>query len=173
MQDDNTGFDPQFVRNMIESALRLGLLFILLLLAYDIIKPFINPIIWGAIIAMAQALAASLAGLGVPVFSGREGFTNSHQFAALAVPYGGGQAASKTLRRAGFLACGIGLPVADVPGDLNGLRIGTPELVRWGMTSGDADRLAGLIQRGLAGEAVAGEVAEWRAAFDALHFVHG
>ena len=124
-------------------------------------------------IAMAQALAASLAGLGVPVFSGREGFTNSHQFAALAVPYGGGQAASKTLRRAGFLACGIGLPVADVPGDLNGLRIGTPELVRWGMTSGDADRLAGLIQRGLAGEAIAGEVAKWRAAFDTLHFVHG
>ena len=35
------------------------------------------------------------------------------------------------------------------------------------------DRLAGLIQRGLAGEEIAGEVAEWRAAFDALHFVHG
>ena len=53
MDNDNTSFDPQFVRNMIESALRLGLLFVLLLLAYDIIKPFITPIIWGAIIAMA------------------------------------------------------------------------------------------------------------------------
>jgi predicted PurR-regulated permease PerM len=53
MDNDNTSFDPKFVRNMIESALRLGLLFVLLLLAYDIIKPFINPIIWGAIIAMA------------------------------------------------------------------------------------------------------------------------
>jgi len=53
MDNDNTSFDPQFVRNMIESALRLGLLFVLLLLAYDIIKPFITPLIWGAIIAMA------------------------------------------------------------------------------------------------------------------------
>jgi len=53
MDSDNTSFDPQFVRNMIESALRLGLLFVLLLLAYDIIKPFTTPIIWGAIIAMA------------------------------------------------------------------------------------------------------------------------
>lgn len=35
------------------------------------------------------------------------------------------QAASKTLRKAGFLACGIGLPVSDVDGDMNGLRIGT------------------------------------------------
>lgn len=53
MDNDNDSFDPLFVRNMIESALRLGLLFVLLLLAYDIIKPFISPIIWGAIIAMA------------------------------------------------------------------------------------------------------------------------
>ena len=53
MDNDSTSFDPQFVRNVIESALRLGILFVLLLLAYDIIKPFITPIIWGAIIAIA------------------------------------------------------------------------------------------------------------------------
>ena len=28
----------------------------------------------------------------------------------------------------------IGLPIETVEGDMNGLRIGTPELVRWGMT---------------------------------------
>lgn len=49
----SANFDPQFVRNMIESTLRIGLLLILLAFAYDIIKPFITPIIWGAIIAMA------------------------------------------------------------------------------------------------------------------------
>ena len=109
----------------------------------------------------------------VPVFSGHHGFTASHQFAVLAEQYGGGQNASKTLRKAGFLACGIGLPVPEVKGDLNGLRIGTPELVRWGMTSEHADHLATLIARGLKGDAIAAEVTDWRCEFDNVHFVHG
>lgn len=49
----NTGFDTLFVRNMVEAALRIGLIFVLLLLTYDIIRPFIVPIIWGGIIAIA------------------------------------------------------------------------------------------------------------------------
>jgi len=126
----------------------------------------------GEMIAMAQALAEALAAEGVPVFQGRGGFTASHQFAVLAARYGGGQAASKTLRKAGFLACGIGVPGPEVPGDMNGLRIGTPELVRWGMTSADAPRLAGLIAQGLAGADIAGEVEAWRSGFDRVHFVH-
>jgi len=123
-------------------------------------------------IAMAQALAAALEAKGVPVFAGRGGHTQSHQFAVLAKGYGGGQAASKVLRKAGFLACGIGLPVAEVPGDMNGLRIGTPELVRWGMTAGDAERLATLIAAGLVGHDVAEEVSAWRRTFDTVQFVH-
>lgn len=47
------GYDPLFVRNMIESTLRIGLLVVLLIMSYDIIKPFTVPILWGAIIAMA------------------------------------------------------------------------------------------------------------------------
>ena len=58
-------------------------------------------------------------------------------------------------------------------GDMNGLRIGTPELVRWGMTSDHADRLAGLIARGLVHEDIADEVAAWRKSFTKLQFVHG
>jgi predicted PurR-regulated permease PerM len=38
---------------MVESALRIGLIFILLLWSYDIIRPFVIPIIWGGIIAIA------------------------------------------------------------------------------------------------------------------------
>jgi predicted PurR-regulated permease PerM len=49
----NTGFDTAFVRNMVESALRIGLIFILLLLTYDIIRPFLIPLAWGGIIAIA------------------------------------------------------------------------------------------------------------------------
>jgi len=123
-------------------------------------------------IAMAYALAAALDAQGVPVFGGAEGFTNSHQFAVLAEPFGGGQAASKTLRPNGFLACGIGLPVAAVDGDMNGLRIGTPELVRWGMTAADAGQLAALIKRGLSGDDTGQDVACWRQNFDTLCFVH-
>lgn len=123
-------------------------------------------------ITMAQALAQELEALDVPVFSGAAGHTHSHQFAVVAGDYGGGQAASKILRDAGFLACGIGLPVASVAGDMNGVRIGTPELVRWGMTSKDAPRLAYLIKRGLAGDAIADEVGAWRRGFNQLHFVH-
>ena len=123
-------------------------------------------------IAMSRALAQALNDQGVPVFAGREGHTASHQFAVLAEQFGGGQAASKSLRKAGFLACGIGLPVPELSGDMNGLRIGTPELVRWGMTSNDTERLASLIARGLNGDKIAGEVADWRRDFSSLHFVH-
>lgn len=126
-------------------------------------------------VALAQALAQALCGEGLPVFAAAKGGTRSHQLAIEATGLGGGQTASKTLRKAGFLACGIGLPRPDVAGDLNGLRIGTPELVRWGMTAADAPRLATLIAKGLRGndpQAVAAEVREWRQSFNTLHFIH-
>ncbi|KIC42535.1 serine hydroxymethyltransferase [Ruegeria sp. ANG-R] len=123
-------------------------------------------------IAMSKALANALDAKGIPVFAGSAGFTESHQFAILAAPYGGGQTASKQLRKCGFLACGIGLPIELVVGDLNGLRIGTPELVRWGMTSDDAERLADLIKRGLDDEPVLSEVSAWRGEFNGLHYVN-
>ena len=123
----------------------------------------------------SQALAAALDAAGVEVFACQEGFTNSHQFAVVAAPFGGGQAASKTLRRAGFLACGIGLPISELSGDMNGLRIGTPELVRWGVTAENAERMAGLIASALRRndpEALASEVASWRQSFDTIHFIN-
>jgi glycine hydroxymethyltransferase len=64
-----------------------------------------------AMVDLARALAQELLNLGLPVFAGDRGVTTSHQFAVEAAAFGGGQAASKTLRKAGFLACGIGLPL--------------------------------------------------------------
>lgn len=127
-----------------------------------------------AMVTTAQALAAALDAEGVPLFAKGNGFTTSHQFAVLAAPYGGGQTAAQKLRRAGFLACGIGLPVDPVVGDMNGLRIGTPELARRGMAVADMSRLGKLIARALAAndpDALAGEVREWRESFDGLCFV--
>jgi glycine hydroxymethyltransferase len=127
-----------------------------------------------AMVELSQALARELAGLGLPIFAAGRGMTQSHQFAVEAAGFGGGQTASKTLRKAGFLACGIGLPIAAVEGDLNGLRIGTPELVRRGVTVADAPALAALIAEGLRGNnpgAVAARVREMRARFTGVHFI--
>lgn len=125
-------------------------------------------------IAVAQAFAAALAAERLPVFARDRGFTQSHQFALEAAAWGGGQSAAKKLRMAGFLACGIGLPIAPVAGDLNGLRIGTPELVRWGVEEDHVGELARLMKRALttdAPDSVAPEAAAFRAQFDRLHYI--
>jgi glycine hydroxymethyltransferase len=130
----------------------------------------------GKMISVARALAAALAAEGMPVFASRDGATASHQFALEAAAFGGGQTASKTLRKAGFLACGIGLPLPEVAGDLNGLRIGTPELVRRGVTEADAPALARLIAAALRSndpEGLAPETAALRAQFQGLHYIRG
>lgn len=129
-----------------------------------------------AMAGTAKALAKELAERGLPVFSTAKGHTTSHQFAIEAAEFGGGQAAAKRLRGANILACGIGLPVEAVAGDMNGLRIGTPEIVRWGMAEKDMPELAALIARGLRGndaaEEVAKDVSEFRRRFTTLHFVN-
>ena len=128
-----------------------------------------------AMVDLAKALATELGRQGLPVFAADRGATTSHQFAHEAAAFGGGQAASKTLRKAGFLACGIGLPLPEVAGDLNGLRIGTPELVRRGVTPADAPALAALIAEALrsnAPEAVAPRTKALRSRFQGLHFVN-
>ena len=125
-------------------------------------------------IATAQAFAEALDEAGIPVFAKARGFTVSHQFAVEASHFGGGQTAAKALRKAGFLACGIGLPIAPVSGDLNGLRIGTPELVRWGITPDIARTLATLVADALRRpdpEALATEVANMRKNFSKMHYV--
>jgi len=124
-------------------------------------------------VATACSLAEALTSEGVPVFRIDGTATRSHQFAVEAARYGGGQAAARHLRRANILACGIGLPIAAVEGDMNGLRIGTPEIVRRGMTVADMAELARLIARALGPEpeAVAADVTAFRQRFAGLQFV--
>jgi len=127
-----------------------------------------------AMVATAARLADELVDGGLPLFTGAHGATRSHQFAVRAQQWGGGQAASKRLRKANLLACGIGLPDTPVDGDVNGLRIGTPELVRLGMTTDDMPALADFIVRGLDQDldpaAVAPEVTAWRKQFTGVHY---
>ncbi len=129
-----------------------------------------------AMVEVSQALAQALVGEGLPLFAVEKGITASHQFAIEAAPFGGGQKAARRLRQGGFLACGIGLPVAVVEGDMNGLRMGTPELVRWGVGKEDTGKLAALIARVLRADdpgSLAAEVRAYRAGFNKLHFICG
>jgi glycine hydroxymethyltransferase len=128
-----------------------------------------------AMVETAGQLADELAAAGLPVFTGAHGPTRSHQFAVRAESWGGGHAAAQRLRRANVLASGIGLPDGD------GLRIGTPEIVRRGAKPSDMAGLAALIARGLdhatepSGVAadvadVAADVAAWRRQFSGVHY---
>lgn len=127
-----------------------------------------------AMVQTAAELASALLARGLPVFQGRGGATSSHQFALEAHRWGGGQAAARHLRQANLLACGIGLPTTAVPHDVNGLRLGTPELVRLGMEPDDMDDLASLIAAGLSLDVdraeVAARVTSWRGRFSGVHF---
>ena len=125
--------------------------------------------------ATAKSLGEALMARGIPVFARDRGITTSHQFAIEAAPFGGGQAAAKMLRQANILTCGIGLPIAPVEGDVNGLRIGTPEIVRWGMAPADMTELATHIADALSGarapRSIAQDVTKFRQRFSKLHFI--
>lgn len=128
----------------------------------------------------ARALAAALIEHGLPVFAAERGGTESHQFAVEAARWGGGQAAARRLEAARLLACGIGLPLARVPalqGDVNGLRLGVPEIVRLGLGPGEMPELAALIARALdapqgsADGSIGEAVSALRRRFKGLRFV--
>ena len=105
----------------------------------------------------------------------RSGHTESHHLALHAAPFGGGQTASKHLARANLLLCGIGLPIQAVDGDLNGIRIGTQEITRFGLTPKEMPQVARFLARALKGnekpEQVKGDVIEFRRAFQTIRYV--
>lgn len=119
-----------------------------------------------AMVGAAKALADSLAGYGLPVFARAEGATDSHQLAIEAVGFHGGQAMAKRLRTANILASGIGLPLAATAnGEMAGLRLGTPEVVRWGMGREEMPVIAGFIARAISAKEDPGQIGEAVAAF--------
>ena len=123
-----------------------------------------------AMVDTAAALAGALAAAGLPVFTTVDGITTSHQFAVRAEHWGGGHQAALRLRDANILACAIGLPGGD---EWSGLRLGTPEIVRWGMTPADMPELAALITEALSGDpaAVAPRTTAFRSRFQTLQYV--
>ncbi|QIG51416.1 aminotransferase class I/II-fold pyridoxal phosphate-dependent enzyme [Nordella sp. HKS 07] len=127
-------------------------------------------------IANANALGTQLEKHGIKVHraQGRDA-TESHHLALPAQPYGGGQSTSKHLARANILLCGIGLPVAPVAGDLNGIRIGTQEVTRFGMKEDAMAEIAWLMSKvmvkGEAPEKVRSEVVAFRQHYQTMSYV--
>lgn len=129
-----------------------------------------------AMIANARALGEALAVEGVPVVAPADAFpTRSHHLAIDARPFGGGTRASRAIEPANILASGIGLPLPPVPGDQNGIRLGTQEVTRLGMGEAEMRAVARLLADALLGrrpvEAVRAEVVALRTPFQSLHFV--
>lgn len=122
-----------------------------------------------AMVDTATALATALREEEIDVFSTEDGPTRSHQFAVHADRWGGGQATARRLRKANILASGIGLPAGE------GLRLGTPEAVRWGMGPADMPELARLLATALRADpaGVADAVTRFRGRFTTLHYVNG
>ena len=94
-----------------------------------------------AMLLASRTLAEALDQQGIAVFGRDHGFTGSHQFALEGEPYGGAPIAVVMLRRANLLASSIGLPF-----DRIGIRMGTPELVRRGMSPENTIELAELLE---------------------------
>jgi len=136
-----------------------------------------------AMVDTARALAEGLHARGVPVIEVGEGdarFTSSHHVAIDASRHGGGDALANAVRTANLLTCAIGLPPQRLAGDAPGapgLRLGTPEMVRWGMGPNEADQVAGWIadvmEHPNRAAAIGAEVSAMRAGFDHIHWVRG
>jgi glycine hydroxymethyltransferase len=135
-----------------------------------------GPAYAAACVANAQSLAHALHDAGVDVFAApQRGFTSSQHVALRAHQYGGGNAAAKRLEPANVLLSSIGLPGPEIPGEANGIRIGTQEVTRWGMGTTDMENIAAFVARVLvrneSSDSVRRDVVAFRQRFQELHFV--
>lgn len=125
-------------------------------------------------VATAASLVALLDNLGIPRFHTGADRQRSHQFVLHAGSLGGGTAAARHLRQANLLASAIGLP-GDGDGEASGLRMGTPELVRWGITGDALPQLASFIAQAWRADdpaRLADKVARFRRDFRRLHHLN-
>lgn len=127
-----------------------------------------------AMVETAVALAAYLVDAGEPVVTVPDGTaTRSHAFAVRAdATHHDGHALARRLRGANLLTSGIGLP-GDPVDTMGAIRLGTNEMVRWGMSPGDMDFVGEALVRAMRGDdptAIAADVGVFRRQFDRIHF---
>ncbi len=119
----------------------------------------------------AVALAQALEACGVPVEAKEFGYTRSHQIAVNVSAFGGGVKAALALE-ANDVICNYNmLPGDSDPMNPSGLRIGTPEMTRFGMKEKDFAELGELMAEAIKGKTVKPQVNRLRSRFLDMQFV--
>jgi glycine hydroxymethyltransferase len=128
------------------------------------------------IVRNAQALAAALAGCGIPILGAHKGYTTTHQVIADVRQFGGGLAVAQQLARANIITNKNLIP-SDKPEDWDhpgGLRLGTIEITRLGMHEVEMETIATFIARVLvdhvAPEALIDDVIAFREPYQTLYY---
>ncbi len=119
----------------------------------------------------AVALARSLEAHGITVEAKEFGYTRSHQIAVNVSAFGGGVKAALALE-ANDVICNYNmLPGDSDPQNPSGLRIGTPEMTRFGMKEKDCETLGELMAAAIKGKKVKEKVNQLRRQFLEMRFV--
>lgn len=123
------------------------------------------------IVANAQALGKALDAEGVTVEAKEFGFTQSHQIAVNVSEFGSGVEIAQRLEANDVIVNYNMLPWDTDPRNPSGLRIGVPEMTRFGMKEADMQRLATLMAEIIKGKDLKAEINKLRGEFLELQFV--
>lgn len=126
------------------------------------------------IVRNSKALAQALHENGIQVLAEKAGFTESHALALDVAAQGGGAKVALDLEKANIISNKNLLPWDTSPVKPSGIRLGTQELTRLGMTEPQMREVAALFARVAvkkeSPEKVAADVAAMRKQFNTVHF---
>ncbi|MEO8971681.1 MAG: serine hydroxymethyltransferase [Ktedonobacteraceae bacterium] len=123
------------------------------------------------IVRNAQALGRSLDELGTPVEARDFGYTKSHMIAVNVSQWGGGVEVAKRLEANDIIVNYNMVPGDTDPKNPSGLRIGVPEMTRFGMDEPAMGELAQLIHDAIEGKHVKSSVNALRGRFLDMKYV--
>ena len=123
------------------------------------------------IVRNAQALGRSLDELGTPVEARDFGYTRSHMIAVNVSDWGGGVEVAKRLEDNDIIVNYNMVPGDTDPRNPSGLRIGVPEITRFGMDERAIGELAQLMHDAIRGKDVKSQVNALRGRFVEMKYI--
>src|SRR5438876_525798 len=123
------------------------------------------------IVHNAQALGRCLDELGTPVEAREFGYTKSHMIAVNVSQWGGGVEVAKRLEANDIIVNYNMIPGDTDPRNPSGLRVGVPEMTRFGMDERAMGELAQLIHDAIRGKDVKSQVNALRERFTEMKYV--
>jgi len=123
------------------------------------------------IVRNAQALGSSLDELGTPVEAREFGYTRSHMIAVNVSAWGGGVEVAKRLEANDIIVNYNMVPGDADPRNPSGLRIGVPEMTRFGMDERAMGELAQLMHDAIRGKDVKSQVNALRRRFVEMKYM--